>query len=284
MGGTNQKFGTGQVVASHVDTLTLMLDYQSGKLSWVDNLGLIAQWIKSNQFGIEKIDAGWGIDANGNKVDNNEAVDGDEATKFGANGTRVFLPSDLKMGLDILSLHIELDNIASTGLNFSATHYINTITESGGVCLNPAGTDTNGDGTPELAECSSSKGYFTNSTYGGTAEKKAEGAGTLVALAWNSNMPMLMNAIVGAEYMTSDRDYAFFDFTADNLTSFYSNAGKGTHAYITLLPKNNLSFTLGYRLQEIEYSNASTGGLGQRSEVTTDDKISTAYARLRLDF
>lgn len=266
LGSDNQKNGLGNDITSHIDMLTLMLDYQSGKLSWADNLGFVAQWIKSNQFALDKIYAGEGLDVNGAQSGSQNAVVG--------NGIAVYLPSTLKMGLDLLSLHIELDNIANTGLNFSVTNYSNTVTETGGICAQPASTACSG----------ASLGYFTDSTWNNTSEKKAEGSATLAALAWNSNMPTLMNAIIGAEYMTSDKEYAFFDFTADNVTGFYTNAGKGTHAYITLLPKNNLSFTLGYRLQEIEYSNSGNKGLGPRSEVTTDDTVSTTYARLRLDF
>ena len=270
-GASNQKFGNGQVAASHVDMLTLMLDYQSGKLSWADNLGFIAQWIKANQFGLSKIYAGEGIDVDANQ----NGADNGNAQAPVSNGIAVYLPSTLKMGLDLLTLHLELDNILESGVNFSVTNYSNTITETGGICF---------DASNPCTAANNSLGYFTNSTYANTNEMKAEGSATLAALAWNSNMPMLMNAIIGAEYMTSDKDYGFFDFTADNVTGFYTNAGKGTHAYITLLPKNNLSFTLGYRLQEIEYSNTGTKGFGARKEVTTDDTVSTTYARLRLDF
>lgn len=254
--------GTGETFPPTTSLYTLMLDYQSGDLGWADNLGFIAQWVKSDGLAVKEVDLGYNYDS----------VTSPGAGKAYPN--RNILPADVRASLDLLTLHLELDNIMKSGVNFSVSDYRSIITETGGVCLfvNPANN------------CASSKGFFSDSTFGGTDEFELEGKGTLVALAWNSRMPTLMNAIIGGEFLTSDKGYQKFDSTADNMTGFYSTLGDAMKFYVTILPKNNFSISIGQRIQDVKYVSSTSGAFGPRVDATGTNEVTTTYATMRLDF
>lgn len=261
-----QKYGTlsggqnkGNIVTPNADMTAFMLDYQSDDLGWIGNIGGILQWIKSSYLAFNGFDTGFSPSTFSNISTASGVYFGNE---------RVILPADFQFSLDVLTAHVDFENIGHIGLNVGVTHYTNKISEKGGIIY-----------TPGL-----SAGFFTNSTYGSTTATEAKGAATLIAVSYNSPISVLNNPTFGAEYLTSDKGFSYFDFVADNLSDFYTNNGTGMHLYAIFPLKPQLRWRIGYRDQEAKYTPSKTSTLGARTEDTTPTKTKTIYTYLRLDF
>lgn len=151
------------------------------------------------------------------------------------------------------SLTASMDNIASLGLDFGVTYLASEVQNQGTITIGPS------------------------SIYGIGASKAGEtltGSSVLATLRYR-----IADFYLGAEYLDGGKNVFIYDVGADNLTSFYSTPGTGTHAYIMYKMLPELGLRLGYMHQEYKTTPFTFG-----PSVDTDRKIETYYANLRLDF
>lgn len=157
------------------------------------------------------------------------------------------------------NLTAEWNRVANTDLDLGVS-YITTRVQNRGSISMLVGT------TPVAA------------IYGLGASKQDEvltGSSSLVSARYS----VMNELMVGAEYLAGGKNVFIYDVGADNLTSFYSTPGTGTHAYVLFKPEPQLGFKLGYMNQE--YKNTPFT-FGESKE--TDRKVTTYYANIRLDF
>ena len=85
-----------------------MLDYQSDDLGWIGNIGGILQWIKSSYLAFNGFDTGFSPSTFSNISTASGVYFGNE---------RVILPADFQFSLDVLTAHVDFENIGHIGLN-----------------------------------------------------------------------------------------------------------------------------------------------------------------------
>lgn len=85
--------------------------------------------------------------------------------------------------------------------------------------------------------------------------------------------------VLGGEYVNGSQDSAYFGTNDDTLTEFYATKGNAYHLYFTKKFTQNLALRFGYMDQKYDYSPTTVG-----ATVTSDRKVQTGYASVRLDF
>lgn len=151
------------------------------------------------------------------------------------------------------SLTASLDDIASLGLDFGLTYLTSEVKNQGTITIGPSSIF--GIGASTLGET-------------------LTGSSVLASLRYR-----IASLYLGAEYLAGGKNVFIYDVGADNLTSFYSTPGTGTHAYLLYKFHPELGLRLGYMNQEYKNTPFTFG-----PSRDTDRKISTYYANLRLDF
>ncbi|MAE73731.1 MAG: hypothetical protein CL675_06520 [Bdellovibrionaceae bacterium] len=220
---------------SHSDTYAVHLDWNKRDTSIARNINVFVQYLKVSDLNVPD-------------------------QFVGAGNTVAVLDSDLALNLTYLTYHLELEDIANSGVNL-AFSYLQTKTANKGT-----GIDLTNIGT------SASVGFNVNDPNG-----EVDGDGFLVSASWRVGSS---GVILGAEYLSSDDDYGYFDLYDWNLTNFYATRGTGTHVYATYQIKPTFTLTAGYRSQD--YS-AYTTGLGG-ADTDTDREVTTMYLMNSLTF
>ena len=209
-----------------------MLEYNNRNIGFADGISVILQGWQTGKLGItaSELNGGSGIDAN-------SAVE----FQIGAQG-----------------LHIDLENVAQSGFDFSATYVQSQLKNSG--CLTTSG----------VCAAASVKGFG--------AKEEGEtltGASTLLAARYR----FLSNDYVGLEYLVGGKSVFIYDTNNDSISNFYSTPGTGTHVYLIHKFTPELGLRVGYMEQKYK---STPFNLGESKD--TDRKIQTTYANLRLDF
>ncbi len=164
---------------------------------------------------------------------------------------------EVKVAMD--SLNIELNDIASTGLDF-VVGYLSTQVDSSGDFM-VAGT-----------------GNTLYSGFGTSNTNEDSVKGTLLIGSLRYTLPT-RSTFVGYEYVKGSKGVFKSTAAAEDLTSFYATVGTGQHLYVTQKYQENVAFTLGHRIQKWDYTALD---LNEPSE--TDKEIKTTYMNVRVDF
>lgn len=162
-----------------------------------------------------------------------------------------------------LLFHLDLEDVASTKLDFSASYMLTTLQSNGTVSV------ASGVGTGRNLG-----GYGTNlndNTFNGTI--------FLLGARWTTPLNLLKNPQVGAEYLNSTRDAFYYDRNADDPSQFYATRGQGYHFYFNQPVNSALSLRAGYRLQ---YFTTTPWALGEST--SNSSKIDTYYANVKAIF
>lgn len=188
--------------------------------------------------------------------------------------------SDLFLDYTYVNLYLEALNVFSSGLDIALSHTITTADNKAG------GVDVD----------FSALGGGTN-TYGiycsGEACGEVKGNASLIALKYKLPVAMLKNPSVGLEYLKSDKNYFFNDYSNDDVLDFYTTVGTGMHVYYTQPINSYVKLSVGMMQQNIEHGSevglfaggtvkAKTGILGDRANADVEN--TSMYARLRADF
>ncbi|QLY25898.1 DUF3373 family protein [Bdellovibrio sp. KM01] len=199
----------------------LMVDYGLNDMSWADNMGLVLL--------------------------NFQTADLYYPAPSSAGSS-----SSLTLAVGGTTLAWELNGIAKTGWDLSASY---------------------------LASSLKSNGRYISSTPGtgfGTSKDEDTSTGGVMLL---STRYRLGSWIIGGEWVNGSENSFYYATAAEDLTQFYSTHGNGYHLYFTKKFGQNIAARVGYMLQDYDYTPTSVGAV-----VESDRKIETAYANLRLDF
>lgn len=204
-----------------------MIEYNNNNISWLDNLNVILQgWQTGN------------LPVNGSEI--NAGVAGTEAVEF-------------KIGAQ--ALHIDLENIAKSGFDFSVTVMQSKVENSG--CIKLGGTcQIFGFGAKTQGETST-------------------GSSSLFSARYKFSSAMFL----GAEYLNGGKTAFVYDSNNDSLTNFYSTTGKATHVYYLHKFTPEFSLRAGYMNQQYDST-----PFGFTAPSDSDRKIVTYYGVARLDF
>lgn len=225
---------------------SVMADYSVEKLSFAKEFGAILHFVRINSYDLP-----------------NFYVMTDAAGLGSGNYIVTRLDSTARIGFDFLSAHVELEDIAKKGVNFSVSYLSSTVRSSGGVMIPTIGT---------------SLGVMTNSD-----SDTVRGNGVLFTL--NYRIPTKNRPLIGLEYLKTDKNYFILDFARDDITNFYSTQGVASHIYYTYPLKENLTWRLGYKSQKKETENTAFELFGERSDIKDQNKITnTLYTQLRATF
>ncbi len=194
------------------DLDTLMLEFNSNKVSFADNISIILQ-----AFSVSLTMAGSQLSVPY------------QSTSLTGSG-------DVDFKIEAQALYFGIENIAHIGLDFSATHLMSTVTNDG--CITFGGAPC----TDAYISASSAIAGFGATTRG----EKMKGSSTLLTARYRIISPTYF----GVEYLMGGKNVYVFDQNSDNIVAFYDTPGTGTHAYILHKFTNDLGLRLGYMQQD----------------------------------
>lgn len=238
----------GSSANTNIDLTSMMLEYSQP--TSFGNFGLIYQGYQTGKLPVRGAD----ITIVSYVLDNDPITAGNQ-TGFGSvTGTGA-----VSFEVVAHSLSAELTNIAGLPFHVGATFLQSEVKNSGSVSfsdLTSGGTNIYGLGASE-------------------EDETLKGSSTLVSLRYD----VKNNFMLGAEYLAGGKNVFIYDSGHDNLSSFYSTPGTGTHAYFIYKPESQLAFKAGFTQQDYKNTPFTFGASSD-----TDREITTTYASLRLDF
>lgn len=193
------------------DLDTLMLEFNSNKISFADNISIILQ-----AFSVSLTMAGNQLSSTGTTAGN-------------ASG-------DVDFKIEAQALYLGVENIGHIGLDLSATHLMSQVTNDG--CMTFGGAPC----TDAYISAGAAIAGFGATTRG----EKMKGSSTLLTARYRIISPTYF----GVEYLMGGKNVYVFDQNSDNIVAFYDTPGTGTHAYILHKFTNDLGLRLGYMQQD----------------------------------
>lgn len=174
--------------------------------------------------------------------------------------------SNLSIGLTRYVLHLELNDIANSGLDFSV-QYLTGKTKSNGLITISAATGTVFSG-----------GWMTNKT----SDEKTGGA-TLVNLRYRLPFSSIKNPYFGYEFLTADKEAFMYDIAGTDPVGFYTTRdGQGHHMYWIQPFSGNLKMRLGYMRTTRDSANALYGLIGDFQNI--DRTRQGVYTNITMSF
>jgi hypothetical protein len=164
------------------DLDTLMLEFNSNKVSFADNISIILQ-----AFSVSLTMAGSQLSVPY------------QSTSLTGSG-------DVDFKIEAQALYFGIENIAHIGLDFSATHLMSTVTNDG--CITFGGAPC----TDAYISASSAIAGFGATTRG----EKIKGSSTLLTARYRIISPTYF----GVEYLMGGKNVYVFDQNSDNIVHF----------------------------------------------------------------
>ncbi|WP_413576865.1 DUF3373 family protein [Bdellovibrio sp. HCB290] len=200
----------------------VMLDYGISDMSWADSMGLVLLNFQTSDI------------------------------YYASPDTTTLGVSSLTLKVGGTTLAWELNGIAKTGWDLSASYLASTLNSNGQLAANIPGT---GFGTSKSDDTNTGSVFLLSTRY------------------------RMGSWIFGGEWVNGSENSFYYATATEDLTNFYSTHGNGYHAYVTKKFTQNLAFRVGYMLQDYDYTPTGIGAVK-----ASDRKIETGYANLRLDF
>lgn len=117
-------------------------------------------------------------------------------------------------------------------------------------------------------------GIITSETGG-----SSKGTGTILGINYKIPAAVILDPLIGAEYVKGSQNYTNFDFTSDQPFAFYDIRGSGYQVSYTQPLASGLTVRIGYEAVKADHTNGLFGVYCHNN-----DKVSSVYAKLRADF
>ena len=173
--------------------------------------------------------------------------------------------SNLRLGMKRFVFHVELNDIASSGIDFSTQYLISKAKSTGYLTIStPLGT--------------TNMGWMTD-------QQNANNSGNALLINLRYTLPFakIKNPKIGYEFISADKKALLYDTAATDPVGFYTNRdGKGHHVYYIQPFSANFKAMIGYMMTERSSSNVLYGLLGGFSDVDRERKA--IYTNLNMTF